>query len=428
MPIGDNFKRLLEDSGVPIDDFPPLEHQIERMNKNGFDWCMQNFDKLVKWVEKNRDRLSLALEKGSAKKLVYTAVWSAKNEVPPTIKKSPLYEMKNGPGTELKIILSRFGFRPSRNCKCDKRAVIMDERGETWCEDNIETIVGWLKEEATIRHLLFNKALGRMLIKRAIRNSRKRKQRVQEIKAKAKSQPQKKKTVNSMKWAYGITTVPKRLNDLLPRTIASLKKAGFDKPRLFVDGTSDTKQYERFGLEITTRNPPIKTFANWILALAELYLREPQSDRYAIFQDDLVAYINLRKYLDRCKYPEKGYWNLYTFPQNQKLAPKNNGWFLSNQRGKGAVAIVLSRDAVTTLLKQNHIIDRPKSAGKRRFQVVDGAIVDAFRKTGWKEYTHNPSLVQHTGKKSSIRNRVVPDSWQAISFKGEDFDAMEILK
>ena len=59
---------------------------------------------------------------------------------------------------------------------------------------------------------------------------------------------------------------------------------------------------------------------------------------------------------------------------------------------------------------------------------MDGAIVDAFRKASWKEYTHNPSLVQHTGKRSSIRDRVVPDSWQAISFKGEQFDAMEILK
>lgn len=48
----------------------------------------------------------------------------------------------------------------------------MDAAGCDWCEDNVETIVGWLREEATRRGLPFLDAAGRLLIRRAIRNAR----------------------------------------------------------------------------------------------------------------------------------------------------------------------------------------------------------------------------------------------------------------
>ena len=37
------------------------------------------------------------------------------------------------------------------------------------------------------------------------------------------------------RWAYGVTTVPSRRDNLLPITLGSLRKAGFDKPRLARD-------------------------------------------------------------------------------------------------------------------------------------------------------------------------------------------------
>jgi hypothetical protein len=39
-------------------------------------------------------------------------------------------------------------------------------------EANIDTVVGWLREEATKRGLPFLDAAGRMLVRRAIRNAR----------------------------------------------------------------------------------------------------------------------------------------------------------------------------------------------------------------------------------------------------------------
>lgn len=228
----------------------------------------------------------------------------------------------------------------------------------------------------------------------------------------------------TMKWAYGITTVPERLETVFPQTLESLRLAGFDQPRLFVDGENDCSKYSKFGLEVTLRYPRVKTAANWVLSIVELYLREPSADRYAIFQDDFVTYRNLRQYLDTRGYPdEKGYCNLYTFPQNQQLATAGHkGWFESNQKGKGAVALVFSNEALIALLHQTHLIERPKSV--RGDRAIDGGIVSAMKKAGYKEYVHSPSLVQHTGLVSSMGN---PKHPLAPAFEGEGFDAMKLL-
>lgn len=236
---------------------------------------------------------------------------------------------------------------------------------------------------------------------------------------------------SKMAWAYGVTTVPERFRELLPRTLASLRLAGFDRPRLFVDGGREGSQdWARFGLDLTFRWPRIRTHGNWFLSLHELFIRNPNADRYAIFQDDMVTYRNLRAYLEACEYPSRGYWNLYTFPENQRLAPgvgrtgrQQTGWYRSNGKGKGAVGLVFDRDSVLALLASDHMVGRPMSAN-RGHRAVDGGIVDSMRKAGRMEYVHNPSLVQHTGDRSSMGNGKHP---KAISFNGEGFDAMELL-
>lgn len=79
----------------------------------------------------------------------------------------------SGPGTELKKLLSKIGIKASENCSCNKRAKIMDVWGADQCEEKIDEIVGWLKEEATKRKLPFIDFAGKLLVKRAIKNSRK---------------------------------------------------------------------------------------------------------------------------------------------------------------------------------------------------------------------------------------------------------------
>lgn len=229
----------------------------------------------------------------------------------------------------------------------------------------------------------------------------------------------------AVKWAYGVTTTPVRKDDLLPRTLQSLYCAGFETPRLFIDDCHDSTPYKNFGLPFIIRGDKVRTHGNWVLSMYELYIREPGANYFAIFQDDFVTYPNLRQYLEKCEYPKNGYWNLYTFPKNQDLAPKDGstGWYLSNQKGLGAVALVLDNRATQLILASAYMVGRPQNA-KRGHRAVDGGIVSAFAEVGWKEYVHNPSLVQHTGKVSSMGNK---KQQLAPSFRGEDFNCLELL-
>lgn len=233
-----------------------------------------------------------------------------------------------------------------------------------------------------------------------------------------------------MEWAYGITTVPKRRHNLLEQTIASLSQAGFPNPRLFIDGCgcNGADDWSKFNLEITCRYPCIGCAGNWILSLWELHIRQPRADRYVIFQDDLVAYKNLRQYLERCRLPSRAYYNLFTFNQNRILATEQ-GWFPSNQKGKGAVALMFTPEAIEVLLTHRHLFHRCRPVPDeptRHLKNIDGGIVECFRQAGWQEYCHHPSLVQHMGGHSStIGNSVYHP---APAWRGESFDALQLLK
>jgi len=82
-----------------------------------------------------------------------------------------------GPGTELKKLLAGWPFyvTSSSGCSCNAKAEAMDRREHEapgWCEANIDTIVGWLREQAEARGLPFLDLAGRVLVRRAIRNAR----------------------------------------------------------------------------------------------------------------------------------------------------------------------------------------------------------------------------------------------------------------
>jgi len=241
-------------------------------------------------------------------------------------------------------------------------------------------------------------------------------------------------------WVYGITTVPSRLNTTLPITLETLKNAGFDKPRLFIDGVSSPEEYQRLNLETTCRYPAVRTAGNWYLSLAELYYRNPTADLFALFQDDIVICKNARQYLETLPYGRRSndhvYWNLHSFPANEEIwqegsnpqngvRPKDHvsGYYDSNQLGKGALALVFDRPAVVKVLGSEYLAIRPQDLNKGH-QGIDGAIVTALNNVGYKEQVHYPCLVQHIGKISTMGHGSYPLS---TSFVGESFDAMRLV-
>ena len=78
-----------------------------------------------------------------------------------------------GVGSELKKLLARVGITSTPNCSCNMRAAMMDTYGIGWCEENLEYLVGFLREEAAKRKLPFIDAAGRSLIKMAIKRAKK---------------------------------------------------------------------------------------------------------------------------------------------------------------------------------------------------------------------------------------------------------------
>lgn len=241
-----------------------------------------------------------------------------------------------------------------------------------------------------------------------------------------------------MNWSYGIISCKQRIHTLLVKTLKELNKAGFDNPRIFLDGVLPSEishflKEDRYS--ITTRSPKVGAFGNWILALWELWIRHPKAERYALFEDDFVTYKNLRVYLETIPLNNNEYWNLYTFPVNQKLCPRGEdkskelvGFYPSNQMGLGAVALVFPKQAVEEILSnKRHIVTKPRHSvnSDRRH---DGSIVELLTQKGFKELVHNPSLVQHQGMESTIQDK--NKNWAAqlsLSFRGVNFDALELL-
>ncbi len=91
---------------------------------------------------------------------------------------------QNGTGTQLEKLLRIVGITEKEDCKCGQRAAVMNSQGPDWCEQNSKTIVGWMKEEAQKRKLklLFNEKLAALLVKRAIKNARRKLKTLEEQK------------------------------------------------------------------------------------------------------------------------------------------------------------------------------------------------------------------------------------------------------
>lgn len=83
-----------------------------------------------------------------------------------------------GPGTELSTLLKRFGIEPTPTCACRAKANEMDAWGCDECSkpERIEEVLAVMREEAKVRGLPFLDVAGRMLVRRAIANARRKEQ------------------------------------------------------------------------------------------------------------------------------------------------------------------------------------------------------------------------------------------------------------
>lgn len=86
----------------------------------------------------------------------------------------PVPRTRGGPGTELTTLLSKWGIRERPDCPCKSHAAQMDRWGPDRCEERLETILSWLREEARRRRLPFSRLAAGALVRLAIRRARRR--------------------------------------------------------------------------------------------------------------------------------------------------------------------------------------------------------------------------------------------------------------
>ena len=124
-------------------------------------WQGVEYDNVGDWTQKQaEDRVRALL--GDKPEIVLRSLF------PPTLEEYP-----NGPGSILSKMLSKIGIKSTPNCACKRHAINMNINGPDWCEQNVDTIVGWLRVEAQNRKLPFLDLPAKILILKAVAKSRK---------------------------------------------------------------------------------------------------------------------------------------------------------------------------------------------------------------------------------------------------------------
>ncbi|WP_435018737.1 hypothetical protein TA3x_000722 [Tundrisphaera sp. TA3] len=202
------------------------------------------------------------------------------------------------------------------------------------------------------------------------------------------------------RWAVGVTTAP-RAAPTLAEGLASLAAAGWDRPRLFVDG--DVAIPEPFSaLPRTVREPLVGAWPSYYLAVAELLMREPEADAYLLVQDDVLFAegLDVRGYLERVLWP-RGCSGIASLFCSRAYSQPRPGW--ARFRGawvRGAQAFAFSPESARAFVADLGVVEhRRRGSGLTH---IDACIGEWAVRRRMSIYFPTPSLVQHIGEVSTL--------------------------
>lgn len=135
-----------------------------------------------------------------------------------------------GVGTVLSSIFSTIGIVTSESCSCRRHAVEMDRRGTKWCLENIDTIVGWLQTEATVRNLVFFRAGIKIALYSLLK--------AYSVFEKVRPDSGEDSRVFSRRddeWAVAVTAAPRAGEYTLAKCLQSIIAAGWSDPIVFAE-------------------------------------------------------------------------------------------------------------------------------------------------------------------------------------------------
>jgi hypothetical protein len=231
------------------------------------------------------------------------------------------------------------------------------------------------------------------------------------------------------RWAVGVTTSPRR-QPTLELCLDSIGRAGWDKPRLFLDGSARVPaRYAH--LVATWREERVGAWPAWYLALLELILKQPEADAYMLLQDDVVPYDrgSLRDYLERVLWPGERPGLISLFHTGHETTP---GWRRAETNWDwGAQAHVLSPGAARALVSDNELSRSVLAASAENHIPIPELIYDWVMRKGIDTWYSIPSLTQHIGNTSTIwMDAAISGGRRASWFSGSvetEFEAGESL-
>lgn len=170
-PFSDPNGQIINPAPIVIEELLPIyiDNTSDRSLKVQFPqlpisltiWQGEYYDQIGDWTNQQaEDKLKEILGNDPSAKL--------RSLYPKTLEEHP-----NHPGTILSKMIKSLGIAMTDSCSCKRHALEMNEQGNDWCSSNIDTIVGWLREEAKRRNLPFIDTIGKLMVNRAIKKSRK---------------------------------------------------------------------------------------------------------------------------------------------------------------------------------------------------------------------------------------------------------------
>jgi hypothetical protein len=201
-------------------------------------------------------------------------------------------------------------------------------------------------------------------------------------------------------WAVGVTTAPRR-SPTLEQCLDALVRAGWEQPRLFLDGlTPIPPRYTH--LAVTWREDGVGAWPAWYLALAELQLQQPDADAYLMLQDDVMPYDreSLRSYLEEVLWPGERPGLISLFYTGHNLEA---GWHLAaNEWDWGAQGFILNPEMARNLVNDAKLWRACLAAAADEHLPIPELIGEWTRRTGVDVWYATPSLTQHIGNTSTI--------------------------
>ena len=242
-----------------------------------------------------------------------------------------------------------------------------------------------------------------------------------------------------VKWTVGVVTTPRQSEYYLNDTLESIKNSGWDCINLFAE--PDSKIPSNFDDNLVKRSKKYGNWTNWVCGLFELFMNNPNSDYFIMFEDDIVLCHNIKPYLEYCLPELVPFASISLYTPSYYCVPKR--CFHNECRGWNTYCtqtVVMSKKSVNKFLTNYNVIAHrtgetacPKTADitsktwpEYKNTCKDGIIGRWAKEENLPIYYHSPSLVEHIGEDSSLKDqpaKIFSQHHTSKDFVGEDFNA-----